>query len=169
MKNLTKIVLVALAAIGLVLAVAVLRPPRARAQPTTVNPTSPRTPWTGSCTMTPISTTAAAAQCTITDVPTDAELVVESEVYNAVTTGASTVEVIDCQGTSAGVAGTALWMATGTSTPNPVYGGYELRFSTAIPFYVDAGSSIQCGVDVRHHSDFVSQIITLNGWYVAPT
>jgi len=169
MKNLTRIVLVALAAIGLVLTVAVLSPRRTRASaPMTVDPTSPRTPWSGSCSLIPSSATPAAASCIITNVPTNAELVIESEVFNAQTPEPDTIESFSVNSTEAGV-GTEVWYGSTASTPSLVDGLYVIRLTTAIPFYADPGTNIQCGAIAPHHAAFtVPPAITLTGYYVSP-
>jgi hypothetical protein len=65
MKKLTMIVLVAL----VVLTVAVLRPPRARAQVMSIDPTQPRIPWTGTCVLTAPVKIIPIASCLITNAP----------------------------------------------------------------------------------------------------
>ena len=168
MKNLTRIVLLALAAAVLVLTVAVLTPRKAHATGMTTDPTLPRTPWSGTCNLIPTSATSAAATCNITTVPSNAELVIQSEVFNAITSDADTPELPSITATTGGV-GTEVWFASATSTSVLVDGKYVIHLTQAIPFYADAGSVILCGAIVPHHGDFVSQTITLSGYYVSPT
>jgi hypothetical protein len=93
--------------------------------------------------------------------------VVQSEVFNATTTTASGYEMPFCEAPEGGVEA-IVWAESAKASPIVINGNYTIQLSTAIPFYVDAGSVISCFAWVNHNAVFESQSINLSGYYVAP-
>ena len=168
MKNSIRIVLVALVAIVLVLTVAVLSPRHTRALgPLSVNPTSPRPPWNGSCVLTPKPFLASESTSCQIITPADGELVVQSEVFLAETTGPSEIEQAQCVAGEGGTA-TTVWSVSAKSTPTLIGGGYTIFLTSADPFFADPATAITCYSYVHHASEFLSQKVILQGYYVSP-
>ena len=172
MKNSTKIVYVVLAATVLVLTVAVLIPRAIHATgPQSVNPTSPRTPWSGSCSPTPLSSTSTEAACTITNTPTSAELVITSVTFTANSSGPSTPAGVSL---SAITDGKLLrpWMVNLTGPPVTLNGGYFINYSTTTMFYIDPATIITCYETANTYAELDAMVdahCEVFGYYVPST
>jgi len=169
MKNSTKVVLVALAATGLVITVAVLRPRGVHALPTAVNPTSPRTPWSGSCTTSP-TFEPLVATCNITTVPADAELVVTNISFSDTTSTPSATVCGFLYTTSGGLTDVDPWMNCSESTREMIpfsssAGQFGVFLTTPATFYVDPGAVIHFVVEAHHQANLVGTV-TVFGYYV---
>jgi len=169
MNNITRIGLAGLAAIGLALTVAALIPRTVHASPgpRQVNPTSPRTPWSGVCTPSAATLLSKTATCSISNAPKTAELVVTTVSFLVATSGPSTPVGAYLQ-TITDSKTLNPWQAMLTTPPNTIAGTYTVLSSSSTMFYVDPGATITCLEIVNQHSDFGSERSSCQvfGYYV---
>jgi hypothetical protein len=166
MKNLTRIVLIALAAAVLVSTVAVLTRRAVHATSYTVDPTGLRTPWTANCALVS-SDDSVVASCSVT-APKGAELVIQTVSFSVITTTPSTVLMESVVSTAH--AGTDLWIGQTVSTADRVAGLYRSFNNASTTLYADPGTSVTCNLEEDTHVDFSSQqACYLSGYYVLPS
>ena len=170
MKNLSRIVLIAL--VGAVLVSTVACPSTANVQAKPVTPaqspipitsSSARNPWAESCTLS-YSASNDEATCTIS-VPDTEEIVIQTVSGQQLISGASQLST-KVSTTSGG--GTALWYILPTPVNTPT-GADEYQWSSPVTLYADPGSSIV--VTVTNVTGSLLSVpagngITLVGYYV---
>ena len=167
MKNLTKIVLGTVAATGLALTVAFLMPRAVHAVgPMTVSPTAPRTPWTGICDPLPPDATSTLAQCSITNIPATAELVITSVTFIELT-GKPSTHVLTLIAPSGGHPAHPWTRILKSNSDN------QINYSSSVDFYIDPtngnGGAIWTFYDqANKHDDLGPSEFELYGYYVLP-
>jgi hypothetical protein len=163
MKNSTKIVLVALAAIVLVSTVAVLtlRGTHVLAASYAIPPTALRTPWSATCT--PQTAGPGYSQCTIT-APANAALVIQT--ISAFNMHAHNTRVMLVVVTMGGNTPMPWYITTAPVHTSP--GFYTYCWSELVTLYADPGSTITVSAYHENNPPYLPQI-TLAGYFVAPS
>ena len=165
MKNSTKIVLVALAAIVLVSTVAVLTLRGTHVLATTyvqpISPTALRTPWSATCT--PQTAGPGYSKCTI-PAPANAALVIQS--ISALNTHAHNTRVMLVVTTMGGNTLMPWCITTAPVHTSPGY--YTYCWSELVMLYADPGSTITVNAYHENTPPYLPQI-TLVGYFVEPS
>jgi hypothetical protein len=163
MKNLTRIVLVTLAAAVLVSTVAVLTRRAVHARGDDIPADYPRQPWVGSCNTEEID--AGTYRCDIT-APTDGVLVIQTVGFQSGLSAPSLAVALQVY-TSFG-SQTPFWTTLATSSPEEVEGPiYLLNITSSTTLYADPGTTIKC-IEHLPPGDLIGsiQVFQLVGYYV---
>jgi hypothetical protein len=145
MKNSTKIVLVALAAIVLVSAVLVVIAPAVHAGSATpvLSEPYPRYPWAASCTpISPGTPLAYTLSCTV-EVPPRYEVVIQTISITGPSLANPYPPILGSVTTTTG-GQSALWQGSPPTGPLPLVGGSIAEWSASTTLYGDPGTLITC-------------------------